>query len=333
MNLKRLGTDELIEKCKDVFYDYLVSEEEKFFDGNDFIDCEYDHPTPLDMLFKNQMDCVEECRSRIMMLANEGRTLAEREMTRREVEFLTEEFKHLFQSNMEYQKKLFGESGNLSYTRSAVLIPLDKRINSFYDDLFLEVLFYDNIGVPNGEYSTYRVIETKEVRKNFAKRNTEITHMSLVIPSKVKVSQRLAMIKLVGNINEETFRLRNVTCLNKKFSNFNNLTLYITSHVTNNNDLRQLLQSKVDLDKENLEILSKQVIRGDEYTLLRAKNNILFVRYVCPSTKRVYFNELLLEHLTISPYFNINRVDSFLKAWWNIVHLGAPVEGPNWIRS
>ena len=54
----------------------------------------------------------------------------------------------------------------------------------------------------------------------------------------------------------------------------------------------------------------------------------MFIRYVCPSTGRVYYNPINTEFLAYSEYFKEGDYNSYLEAWWNVCHVGAnPREG------
>jgi hypothetical protein len=226
---------------------------------------------------------------------------------------------------MSYQKELYKKTGVIDYSRNLVRIPLDKRINSFYDDLILEVLFYDDIGVNKGVYDTYKTLKTNESRKNFIIKNTEITHLGLVIMNKNRSSQ-MATIGLMGELDLDNERVKNsgmVLC-DSRYADFSKLSLEQTMLIQNN-DLRQLFQSKIDLDKEKMKKLADLDIRGDNYKLFKNKND-LFIRYVCPSTQRVYYNPINVEYLSYSDYFKENDYESYLKAWWNVTHLGSKIE-------
>ena len=346
MTLKRLGLKELQDKCKEVFYDYMSSDQEKFYDDKEFIDCSKDFPTPMHMLWKETQDSIEENKARLDMFRE---AIAENKgdedvvkVLKEQMKPLEEEREYFLKSSMQYQKELYKKTGVIDYSRSFIRIPLDKRINSFYDDLILEVVFYDNIGVNNGEYDTYKRLETQEERKNFIIKNTEITHLGLVILSK-STSNQLATIALMGSLDFDNDRVKQsgITLLPQNFADFDQLTLAETMDL-GNNDLRQLFQTKIDLDKEDLKLLSDLNIKGDNYKLFKLKGkakreegllpNTLFIRYVCPSTQRVYYNSINTEYLKYSNYFKENDFDSYIKAWWNVTHLGTKIEEGTFTR-
>ena len=116
--------------------------------------------------------------------------------------------------------------------------------------------------------------------------------------------------------------------LPKEFADFENLTLAKTMEIRNN-DLQQRLQTKIDIDKENLKVLDEKVVRGDLYKILEAPKSFgngqfrYIIRYVCPSTGRVYFNALDERSLSESKFYNKNDViNSLIYAWWHVNNCG-----------
>lgn len=114
------------------------------------------------------------------------------------------------------------------------------------------------------------------------------------------------------------------------FYDFNNVRLIDTLKIKNR-DLMQILQSRIDMDKEDLELLDEQVIGGDEYKLVKIRPemmngrtdiNPLLVRFVCPSTGRVYHVECDKSALIDSKYFDANDYKTYLESWWHISHGG-----------
>jgi hypothetical protein len=241
---------------------------------------------------------------------------------------LLEEKEHFTNSNMEYMKKLYEKTGIVDYSRNLVRIPLDKRINSFYDDLILEVLFYDDIAVNKGQFDTYKSLETQEERRNFIKANTEITHFGLVVNG--RGNNQVATIGLMGKLDFDNERVKQsgIVLLGEEYADFNTLTLKKTMEIQNN-DLRQFFQTKIDLDKENMKLLATATIGTDEYKVFQSKekdsrgNKMLFIRYVCPSTQRVYYNSINKQFISFSEYYKENDFESYIYAWWNVCHVGA----------
>jgi hypothetical protein len=238
---------------------------------------------------------------------------------------------HVLKGNMRYQKELYQKTKSTDFSRTSITIPLNKKINSYYDDFYFEVVFYDDVCTLNGNFSVYENLKTDEERKEFIKNNTEITNIGLLwMPNE----NLRAIIEVVGELsyNNPMITNKGVTLLPKKFSDFNTLTLKDTSEIQNN-DLKQFIQTKIDMDKENMRLLSKQIIRGDEYCIYSpSEDNEFYIRYICRSTGRVYYNKLNLDNLSISKEFKKDDYDSYSRAWWNLNTLGSSVDGKPVIR-
>ena len=337
MNAERLSLDELKERCTEIFYDFMSSEEEKFYDDTSYVDFNKDYPTPMHMLWKETQNTIAENTARIKMfeeaIEENKNDQAVVDTLKEQLQPLLEEKEHFNKSCMSYMKELYAKTGVVDYSRNIVRIPLDKRINSFYDDLVLEVLFYDDIGVNAGQFDTYKALETQEARREFIKANTEITHFGLVVLG--RSNNHVATIGLLGDLNfdDERVKQSGIVLLGSEYADFNSLTLKKTMDVQNN-DLRQFLQTKIDLDKENMKVLAEAVIGTDDYKILESKekdgrgNKMLFIRYVCPSTQRVYYNIINKQFIAFSEYYKEEDYKSYIYAWWNVCHVGAdPMEG------
>ena len=246
-----------------------------------------------------------------------------------QLQYLHECLPHLKNSNMKYQKELYAITHTPNFCRSVLRIPLNKMINSYYDDLILEVLFYDDVCTPKGKISEYNQLTSKEARKQFLMDNTEITHMALVFAPNGKTR---ALMAVKGELNFKETRIKDcgIDLLPSKFSDFSNLRL-ADINALDNNDLKQFLQEKIDLDKENMKKLSSQNIRGDLYEIFENENDF-YIRYICRSTGRIYYNRLNLRNLEISKYFKENDFDSYARAWWNLNTLGGNPDGDPVIR-
>ena len=334
MKLERLTTEELIEQGKEIFYDYLVSSDD-FLACNEYIPCNDEFPLVMDMLHDFQHEIYNENESRIILyqkaIANPETDKECLDALNEQLQFLKEEREILAKNNMANQKKLYKTTGAIDYARTAIRVPLDKKINSYYDDFVLEVLFYDDISVLNGRYDEWKKLETKEERIAFIKANTEITHMGLTY---LNQGRHVATIGLLGelNFNDPRIEEASITILPHKFSDFNKVTLADTNLIKNN-DLKQFIQSKIDLDKEEaLKLLADKNVGTDNYKILSVDNNEFYIRYICPSTGRIYFNNLNLRNLRLSPFFKEDDYSSYIDAWWNLNNLGADPYGKAMIR-
>ena len=334
MTLERLTKEELRDKCIEIFYDFMPSNED-FYDRGKTIPCTPKYPTPMDMLYKELKDSIAENEARLKLF---DEAIAEHSNDEEVVQVLTEQKQplleekvHFNESCMAYMKELYKKTGIVDYSRNIVRIPLDKKINSFYDDLVLEVLFYDDVATAKGHYDEYKKLKTFEERKEFIKKYTEVTHLGLVIMQR-GTSEQIAITALLGELNFDNERVANsnLILLDDRFSDFNNLTLSETMSIQNN-DVRQFFQTKIDLDKEEMKVLADLDVRGDNYKIMKPKgskkddwgNEQLFIRYICPSTQRVYFNSINHRNLKYSDFYKEGNYKSYIESWWNICHLGA----------
>ena len=337
--LKRLTNAELIKVGREIFLDYLSSNEDFFDLEEGRIPCTAEYPTVMDMMYYELLKTLEENEDRIRLF-NEGIT-ANRDdkdtinLLKEQLLIILKEKEYFENSCMQYMKDLYQKTKVIDYSRNIINIPLDKKINSYYDDLVLSVMFYDDIAVMKGKYNEYKALTTKEERKKFIKENTEVTHMCFTILNAER-NAPVALVSIKGSLDFEGSRLKSssILLLDKKYSDFNTLTLADTMEIQNN-DISQLFQSKIDLDKEDMKVLANTDIRGDNYQLLSSsafKNtnywlgtseDQLFIRYVCPSTQRVYYNKINKEYLEFSEFFKNGDYISYLESWWNICHMGA----------
>ena len=317
MQLQRYTKQELQEICANIFYDYLSSPSEVS-----------PNETNAHILYLNHVDTLEMYKKKIRMyeetLSKDVETECKHSL-KKQLDYLKMGYDYIISSNIQNQKRIYETTGSTDFCRSSVRIPLDKKINSYYDDITLEVVFYDDVTTLNGKFEAYNKLLSKEEREEFIMRNTEITHMGLALITDQKL---VSIIALQGQLNVADPRVQNsgVILLPEQFSDFNSVNLKMISNIaSDNNDFKQWLQSKIDLDKEDLEELSSLVIRGDLYKIYKTKgkgNETFYIRYICRSTGRVYYNELSLENLRLSQFFDYDDYDSYSKAWWNLNTLG-----------
>ena len=164
-----------------------------------------------------------------------------------------------------------------------------------------------------------------EDKLKFTKEHVEFTHAALG-----PVESSSWGIVLYGAVDPkfQSGSSSDQMALPKEFADFENLTLAKTMEIRNN-DLQQRLQTKIDIDKENLKVLDERVVRGDLYKILEAPKSFgngqfrYIIRYVCPSTGRVYFNALNERSLSESKFYNKNDViNSLIYAWWHVNNCG-----------
>ena len=322
MQLKRYSTEELQELCTDIFYTYMSAVNSD----------SYSHPTPAHALHKLYEDKLEQYKNRIRIYNDKLSENIEpdvRNSLTKQLNYLIEGARHIANSNKDYQKELYDVTHSTDYARTTVKIPLDKKINSYYDDFTLEVVFYDDVCTLSGKFDEYSQLRTEKERREFIINNTEITHMGLLYLNNERL---ISITALMGKLNTQDPRVMEsgVVLLPQEFSDFDKLTLKDTSSI-DNNDLKQFMQSKIDLDKENMQELSSQIIRGDRYSIHCSQPDQngkvdLYIRYTCRGTGRVYYNMLNLNNLSLSSYYKQDDYDTYSKAWWDLNTLGGNPE-------
>ena len=314
MQLKRFSTQELRKICKELFYDYAST-----MDDNG--------KTPMDECHEEYVSRLKQYEDRIQLYEQKlaAKCLDEdaRKSLTKQLYYLQGSAGLIKNSSLKSQKELYAKTKKMDFACTTLRIPLDKKINSYYDDFTLEVVFHDDVATLKGKYDDYKKLKTQEEKRKFIEENTQITHFGLLF---LKNNRLVSIIALQGELNTEDVRVieSDVVLLPIKFSDFSTLTLKDISKIQNN-DLKQFIQSKIDLDKENMKELSSQLIRGDVYSIYESKINNspdLYIRYTCRGTGRVYYNLLNLHNLSLSKYFKQNDYDSYCKAWWDLNTLG-----------
>ena len=180
MKLKRYTVKELQELLPNIFYEYMVNEGvnnvQKFY---------------MDKV-KEYTDVINLYEESLVKEKLEDLTVKSIE---EQLQYLHQGTRYLLQSNMANQKKLYEETGSVDFCRSIVQIPLNKKLNSFYDDLILEVVFYDDVCTPSGDIESYKKLESDEDRLEFIMRNTEITNIGLVYE---RNNRRVAILEVIA---------------------------------------------------------------------------------------------------------------------------------------
>lgn len=314
MELQRYSTEELTYICQKLFINYMLYSKTCFFLGKNFNCAPDENPLIMHHNYLSQVTVSQTCTvNELMSALLDSQTLNDIRQYHRVIEDME-------QKSNNYCSKIL------------VDLPLNKKINSYYDDFTLEVVYEYNT-TPKEFLEKYYFL-SPENRADFFAASIKVVNMSLLMVNNFKLS---FLIELVGKGDPRKCSL----CLCSKFAGFDKLTLNDIMNI-HNNYIRQILQSKIDLDKENLEKVASVDIRGSNYSIFRKEiplelNYMLevpkerkytyFIRYVCPSTQRVYYNEINPRYLALSPYFMLNNYESYARAWWNIIHVGAKCEG------
>lgn len=339
MTLKRYTREELIPLVEEMAYEYLAQDTKTYFLDK----AEKESTSVPRILYDNRIEIIREIEDRVVDYTQK-RDLVDSPEDKAVFtecnEIISNEGNNLKNSSLRAQKELYGKEKNIFNSRTYFEFPLNKKINSLYDDFNLLVLMYDDVSTVNtgGKLEQFEALTTKEEKIKFLKENTEFTHISLASATRVS-----AAISIYGLLDETYSKedSSNQEILTSKYCDFNTVTLKDTMKIKNN-DLKQLIQSKLDIDKENLKVVDEKIVRGDLYKILelpketkesdKEQSSAYYIRYVCPSTGRVYFNEITERHLSNSKYFVKGDPASYIHSWWSINNLGASVDGLELIR-
>lgn len=173
----------------------------------------------------------------------------------------------------------------------------------------------------------FESIEDVEERKEFLKKHVLFTNRLMCLTNNPSI-----IVCVSGEVISQYAKFDSrQTVLPEEFCDFGKIGVSDTLKIKNN-DILQWIQTKIDFDKENLKVVDEQTLRGDVYQLKKLPkgqanggwvgvNNYL-VRYVCPSTGRVYHNGINENTLSNSKYYKDDDVKSILPAWWHITHCG-----------
>ena len=177
MQLKRYSTQELQDLCIDLFYDYMSGV------NSDSYEC----PTPAHCVHKEYVKKIDQYQ-RMINLFYEGLKKEpcgkRRDDLQKGIDYLHYGLFCIENSSMKFQKDIFNSKKTTDFCRTTITIPLDKKINSYYDDFTLEVAFYDDVCTIKGKFETYKTLKTQKERRKFLEGNTQITHMGLLILKK-----------------------------------------------------------------------------------------------------------------------------------------------------
>lgn len=212
----------------------------------------------------------------------------------------------------------------------------DKLVNET-DGAKRKKIWNDKFG--QDKVDVFESITDKKERISFVANNIEFTHCMLGGATNPNWG-----IGVYGELDKTftEFTEGKQQALPCEYCDFDKITLADTLKIKNQ-DLMQLMQSKIDIDRENLEVVDEKTVRGDTYRIVKTPKPIkrdrgsteinYFIRFVCPSTGRVYHVDLAENMLDSSKYYKAGEPDSYIHAWWHITHGGAdPLVGPDVIR-
>lgn len=316
LNIVRYNSKELLEFLTDKFYEHVATETNMYF---------MDKVAPQGKLrprtrYEQRQKRIEDIKFRIKDY-EKRRELEQRQEDKdvytEGIQILADKLYLEENFDIEHQKIEYAKTGDVFSSRTFTEFPLNKMINGLYDDFNAVVLHYDNL--TNDEIITkLENAETLEEKKQIVKDNMEITHFLLThgTGSRVSIALTGKLDPVYSDPNND-----NATSLPPKFMDLDTLTLQDVEMIKNN-DLAQLLQELIDMDKEGLVPIAEMTIKGEDYSIVKSPyTDKEYIRYVCPSTQRVYHNVLVHEYLQQSPYFKEGNAESYIKAWYSIANL------------
>ena len=316
LEVVRYSTEELKEFIVDQFYENVATCTSMFF-MDKVVDQGKIRPRSR---LEQRMKRIEDIKYRIKDFERRRemeKAEADKQVYTEGIEILTEKLFLEEHFDMEYQKKEYELTGDVFCSRTFTEFPLNKMINSIYDDFNAIVLFYDDL--TNDEIiSKLENAETLEEKKQIVKDNVEITHILMAMNNNSRAS-----IALQGKLDElySDTTNSNAQVLPIKYSDFNKITLEDCEAIANN-DLAQIVQERIDMKKENLIEEARLTIKGEEYIIYKSPyTDREYIHYVCPSTQREYYNVLKFSYLSESKYYKENDPESYIKAWYSIANL------------
>ena len=316
LNIVRYTTEELTEFCLEKLYEHIATETNMYF---------MDKVAPQGSIRPRVR--LEQRKKRIADIKFRIKDYEKRrELEKRQedkdvytegIQILMDKLQLEENFDIEHQKLEYARTEDVFSSRTFTEFPLNKMINGLYDDFNVIALHYDNL--TNEEIiSELENAPTLEEKVQIVKDNIEVTHLLLTHGTSSRVS-----IALFGKL-DETYSdptNDNAQALGPKYADLSTLTLSDVENIKNN-DLQQLLQELIDMDRENLEVVAQMTIKGEEYTIVKSANTDKeYIRYVCPSTQRVYHNVLVHDYLQQSKYYEQGNAESYIKAWYSIANL------------
>ena len=239
--IEKCSTEELINICIDNFYEELATSTKCYFLDTVREENQIRPRTRLEKRIKR----IEQTKAQIDKWAKclaEETDETHKEQYRKAILICEDRLDYEENPTIERQKQEYKKKKDVFGSRTFTEFPLNKKINSLYDDFNCIVLFYDNLTTEE-IVSKLENAPTLEEKKQIVKDNVEITHMIIRIasPSGPRIS-------LLGKIDEEYSNPSNPSAqiLPPKFADFDSLTLADCESIANN-DLQQIVQERIDM--------------------------------------------------------------------------------------
>lgn len=316
LNIVRYSTQELIDFIAEEFYINLATSKQLYYQ-NKVTTQECIRPRARYKLRQERISDILFSIDYFESLLKKQTDPNEIGLTRRALSILRERLNLEQNFDISHQKAEYARTGDVFATHSFTEFPLNKKLNSLYDDFNAVVTYYDNL--TNDEIITkLETAPTLEEKIQIVKDNVEITHMALsfIHSSRAHISLMGKLDPIYSDIKQDRAQM-----LPPHYSDFNKVTLE-DCELIKNNDLAQIIQERIDMDKESLILEHQITIKGEEYKIFRSPyTGKEYIRYVCPSTQRVYYNVLNFEYLSESKYFVEGDPSTYAKAWVHIANL------------
>ena len=239
LNAVRYTKDELIDFCTDQFYEEVATSTKVYFQDKVAEEGQIRPRTRLEKRLKR----IEKIKYRIAdFKARQAEETNEedKKVYQKGIDLLVDKLDYEENPTIERQKQEYEKKKDVFGSRTFTEFPLNKKINSLYDDFNCIVLFYDNLTTEE-IVSKLENAPTLEEKKQIVKDNVEITH-ALIREAKCPKK----CISLVGKMDEEYTDPSNKrsTCLPPKFADWANLTEADCEEIANK-QLRRYVLSKI----------------------------------------------------------------------------------------
>lgn len=316
LNIIRYSTQELIDFITEEFYINLATSKQLYY-LNQNIPQEHIRPRMRYNLRQERIKDILLSIEYFKNLISKQTGISDTELSEKAISILEERLYLEQNFDIAHQKAKYKETGDIFATHSITEFPLAKKLNSLYDDFNAVLTYYDNL--TNDEIITkLENAPTLEEKVQIVKDNVEISHIALSF-----IHSTRANIALLGKLDPIYSDIKQDTAqiLPPHYSDFNKVTLE-DCELIKNNDLAQIIQERIDMDKENLILEHEINIKGENYKIFRSpRTGKEYIRYVCPSTQRVYYNVLNFGYLSESMYYVEGDPSTYALAWVHIANL------------
>jgi len=204
---------------------------------------------------------------------------------------------------------------------------------------FVTYIFGTELDITCPENASLDEIKKYKNQKYLGKSLEESIHLyiSLACEQERKDYGALLYENLLNDGSEPDLDYHEFDFYLEKYSDYSTLSLKDVEELNiTNNDTLQHITSKINMANEALTVICTLSFgsegRQDTYTLYNHGTGKKYIKYICPSTGRVYYDEVIESNLNFSKLYKKGDNTSIIKAWWSILHLGADPDKANVIR-